>query len=67
MSGIDPNVLPPGTSVNQPEPPGEPRLFTRAAVNNLCRDYEARIAALTEQLADKDRLIHEYQDKDVQE
>jgi hypothetical protein len=24
MSGIDPNVLPPGTSVNQPEPPSEP-------------------------------------------
>jgi hypothetical protein len=64
---IDPSVVPPDWTVNQPEPPSEPRLFTKRAVDRLMLHYEAQIAALTEQLAAKDRLIHEYQDKDVQE
>jgi hypothetical protein len=48
---IDPNVLPPGTTVNQPEPPSEPRLFTIAHVERREAELRAQITELTVELA----------------
>jgi hypothetical protein len=63
-----------GLDVNGPPEPDNRGMFSRGAdavfIAASRTDIPALLgshAALTEQLAAKDRLIHEYQDKDVQE